>query len=228
MADSINLQENKDLKKLCLAAVLANEGETEKKDGEWHGEGDAVDVALLLMAQRAGMERDKAIKDYPEIDTIPYESENKYAASIHKDNGGAHAYVKGAAETLLDMSKDADLDTVKKQEKDLSEQQYRVLAFAGGETEKKESYDHEDLRNLSFYGLAGMRDPLRKEAKNSIQKCKDAGVDVVMITGDQPDTAYAIASELDLCKSRDEVIESKDINKDKPENIKHGNVFARV
>lgn len=228
MADKINLEDNEALKNLCLAAVLANEGKIEKRDDEWQGEGDAVDIALLLMAQKAGMKREDALKDYPEIATIPYESENKYAASIHEDNGGAHVFVKGASETLLEMSKDADQKTIKKQEKDLSARQYRVLAFAGGKTDKKESYEHEDLKNLSFYGLAGMRDPLRAEAKDSIRQCKEAGVDVVMITGDQPDTAYAIAAELGLCESKDEAIKGKDIDKDNPQGMKNSKVFVRI
>jgi len=228
MSDKVNLEDNAELKNLYLAAVLANEGEIEEKDGSWQGEGDAVDIALLLMAQKAGMRRDDVLGDYPEISTIPYESENKYAASIHKKNGSARAFVKGAAETLLEMAEDADEDTVKKQEQELSKQQYRVLAFAGGETEKKESYDHENLKNLSFYGLAGMRDPLRAEAKDSIQQCKAAGVDVVMITGDQADTAYAIAAELELCESRDDVIEGGDIEEEQPEQVKNGKVFARI
>jgi magnesium-transporting ATPase (P-type) len=89
---------------------------------------------------------------------------------------------------------------------------YRVLAFASGEYQdfkKKEVYENEDIPALTFYGLVGFIDPLRPEAKKSVEQCNQAGIKVIMITGDHPETAGTIARELGIADTGTHVLTDK-------------------
>ncbi len=235
------LKEYPALKRLLEAATLANEGTIEEKDDEWQSQGDAVDVALLFMAKKADMDQQNLKEEFPEKDRIAYESEQKYAASFHNTDDKPKACVKGAVETLLEMSsrqsdekKDEKLDSksITNQENDLSSQQYRVLAFADGEVEDKEKYSEDDLKELTFLGIVGMRDPIRSEVGDAIKACKQAGIEVAMITGDHPDTAQAIANELGLCDNDDEVVTGQKIANAEEDGLdeltRKTHVYARV
>lgn len=223
------------LKSLLLAATLANEAALKKDedDDEWIGEGDAVDITLLAMSRKAGYKREDLLDDHKELDRIAYESSNKFAASFHRTSDESpKAYVKGALEKVLDMCADIDREEIKAQEKQLSKKQYRVLAFASGEMDDKDDFGQEDLKQLNFLGLVGLRDPLREESKGAIEDCHKAGIDVVMITGDLPETAQAIAKELGLSEDQ-KIISGEDIKGiDDPdelaEKIKGAKVFARI
>ena len=232
------------LKKLHEAAVLVNEGRFERKDGAWRAHGDAVDGALLAMGKKANFTRDALLEEYPQRAQISYESHQKFAASMHEKDGKTYVFVKGAVETLLDMcsrqiSGDGhaplDKETITQQEHELSAQQYRVLALAYGEIAKKAQYTKGDLQDLTFLGMTGMRDPLREEAKPAIEACRQAGIDVVMITGDHPDTAFAIARELSLSDERQEVVTGKQLEEAQKQDEKtldqltrNSKVYARV
>lgn len=244
IVQEINVEEHPALCKLHEAAALANECRIEYKDGQWETHGDSVDCALSLMAKKAGFDKESLLKKYPYINSIPYESQQKFAASFHEKKGKAYVFVKGAVETLLEMCSTQLTETgnaplsneaIKQQEKELSTQQYRVLAFAYGEVELKKNYTKEDLTNLSFLGMAGMIDPLRAEAKPAIEACRGAGIEVVMVTGDHPDTAFAIARELSLSKNKQEVVTGKQLNEAKEQSndaldalTSKSKVYARV
>lgn len=148
---------------------------------------------------------------------------------MHEKDSKTYVFVKGAVETLLEMcsgqiAEDGqtalDKNGIIRQEQDLSEHQFRVLAFAYGEIETKEEYTKDDLKNLTFLGITGMRDPLREEAKSSIEQCHKAGIEVVMITGDHPETAFAIAHELGLSDKKEEVVTGKELLKAKQQGEK--------
>jgi Ca2+-transporting ATPase len=215
VSQDINVSENPALLMLFHAALLANEGELScGKDG-WQEQGDAVDCSLLVMAKKAGLSREEALKDYPPIAHIPYESQAKFSASIHEKDGKTWVFAKGAVETLLTFCRSQtqgedkatlNHDAIKAQEQNLSGQQYRVLAFAYGEIERKPHYEASDLHGLTFLGMTGMGDPLRAEVKPALKDCRDAGIDVVMITGDHPQTAFAIAKELSLAGDMSQVV----------------------
>lgn len=232
------------LESLLTAAVLANEGELRysEEDG-WSGRGDAVDVALLFMGKKAGYEQDACLQHYPERDRIPYESERKYAASIHDVKDQPVVYVKGALEAVLEMcdhqagddgQTSLDVEALRRQAEQLSAEQYRVLAFASGEMPDQDTYSGEDLTGLTFLGIVGMRDPLRDGVREAITSCHDAGIRVAMITGDHPDTANAIARELGITRNGREVITGSTLteSRDEPDAIDRytaeGRVYARV
>ncbi len=233
-------------KSLFAAAVLANEAYLREENGALHGHGDAVDVALLMKAREEGFSREDLEKTYPPFQKIPYESALKIAASMHEaPQGEPLVFVKGAVETLLEMccyqlgggTERVPLNpaAIRRQEQSLSRQQYRVLAFAMGPIEKKDHYHISDLKELTFLGLMGMRDPLREEARPAIRACHEAGVEVVMITGDHPETARAIARDLSLVSDQDEVVSGRELEAAKAEGpaavdrlTRDHRVFARV
>jgi Ca2+-transporting ATPase len=202
---------------LCQAAVLANEGFLGRREHGWVHHGDAVDVALLVMAHKAGITRTEAGNAMPEIATIPFESERLFAASLNAKDGEQHAFAKGALERLLPMCSSMaapggpvalDRSVLESQAEALASQGYRVMALAAGAIElgPQEVFSEEHLRLLTLIGLVGLIDPLRPEAKAAVTACRAAGIRVAMLTGDHPATAYAIASELELVKDLAEVV----------------------
>ncbi len=197
------------INRLCIAAVIANEGFLGHRDGSWAHSGDAVDVALLVMAHKAGFTLPEVQAAYPELSAIPFESELGYAATLNRICDETHAVVKGALERLLPMcshmagpdGKQAiDPPAVERQAEALASQGYRVLALAGGEAlvENGDDLHAGHLSGLTLLGLVGMIDPLRSDAKQAVQDCGEAGIDVCMVTGDHPSTASAIARELGM------------------------------
>jgi len=210
-------EDRKLLAAACRCAVLANEGYLGHQNGVWARNGDAVDVALLIMAHRADWTRAEAVSECPEITTIPFESERLYSATLNLVDGKPRAFVKGAFEKLLlmcdrivspDGSSELDTAAVEAQAKELAAAGYRVIAMAFGDIEinNPEEFSHAYLKNLTLIGLVGLIDPLRPEAKSAVAKCRAAGIRVAMVTGDHPVTALTIGRELDLLEDETQVV----------------------
>lgn len=207
---------------LCRAAVLANEGTLARRDGEWVGHGDTVDLALLVLGHKAGITRGELERDAPEIAAIPYEPAQRYAASLNEVDGRPSASVKGALEVLLPMCSSMlvrdgqvplDADEITLQAQLLAQSGYRVLAIAEGPMPfvNGESFSSDDLRGLVLLGLIGMTDPLRPEVKDAVDACQRSGIAVKIVTGDHPETALAIARDLGLASSLDQVITGRQL-----------------
>ena len=205
------------LERLCQVAVLTNEGFLGHANSGWTHHGDAVDVAFLVMAHKAGVVKTEVVNTFPEIASIPYESERLFSASLNKVNGQGCAFVKGALERLLPMCTtmanpgyDMAMDqrVIVQQADKLASGGYRVLALAAGEIElgSGEIFTEEHLQGLVLIGLVGIIDPLRTEAKAAVAACRQAGIEVAMITGDHPATALAIARELDMVERADQLV----------------------
>ncbi|MDH5256539.1 MAG: HAD-IC family P-type ATPase, partial [Gammaproteobacteria bacterium] len=232
------------LNRLCLAAILPNEGFLGHLNGQWTAHGDAVDIALLVLAHKTGLTRPEIINTYPEISNIPFESEILYSATLNEVDGKSIAFVKGAMERLLPMcshmasnEKDVIIDTeiLQKQLSQLAEQGYRVLALASGEVnlQPHEVFSEEHLHHLTLLGIVGMIDPLRVETKTAITACRNAGIEVAMITGDHPVTSLAIAKELNLATSAKQIVTGPQIklatsNEEIDKLTLNARVFARV
>ncbi|MCP4387033.1 MAG: HAD-IC family P-type ATPase, partial [Gammaproteobacteria bacterium] len=232
------------LEQACRSALLPNEGYIGHQNGEWAHNGDAVDVALLIMAHKAGYKRPEMINLYPEIDTMPFESERLYSASLNQVDGKSLAFVKGAFEKLLDMCDsmlradgiaDIDRPAIENQARQLASEGYRVIALAGGETEVRpqEDFNQEHLVGLTLIGLIGLIDPLRPEARPAVAKCRAAGIQVAMVTGDHPVTACAIGRELDLLQDESQVVTGPQLKAASSEAeidqmTRGATVFARV
>ena len=149
------------------------------------------------------------IKNKPKvIERIPYESENQYSAAFYEVEGKTYCTVKGSLEKVIEFSEENK--KYNEQNEELTRQGYRVIAIASG---KVKEASKEYIKNLEFIGLVAFIDPIRKEVKDSLMECHNAGIKVMMITGDHPLTAYAIAKDLGLCNSKEEVATGKDIIK---------------
>ncbi len=207
---------------LCQTAVLTNEGSLAHREEGWVHHGDAVDVALLVMAHKLGVTKAEVAAAFPELDSIPFESERLFSASMNRVDGNATAFVKGALERLLPMCANmaapggvVPLDTalLETQAHLMANEGYRVLAFASGEIalQPGEVFSEEHLMELTLIGLVGMIDPLRPEAKAAVAACRDAGIEVAMVTGDHPATALAIARELELTGAASRVVTGHDL-----------------
>jgi magnesium-transporting ATPase (P-type) len=232
------------LERLCQPAVLANEGMLAHRDNGWARHGDAVDVALLVMAHKAGVIQAETVNAMPEIATIAFESERLFSASLNEKDGRQHAFAKGALERLLPMCSTMaapggtvalDCSRLEQQAEALAIQGYRVIALAAGEIElgPQEVFSEEHLGELTLVGLVGLIDPLRPEAKAAVLACGNAGIRVAMLTGDHPATAFAIASELELVSSQEEVVTGPELKQatDEAEMDRltgRSRVFARV
>ena len=229
------------IQSLCEAAVLANEGYLGRHGDHWVHSGDAVDVALLVMAHKAGVVQVDARGHYPELDTIPFESERQYAASINRYESGARMSVKGALERILpmctsmtDLTGTVPIDTRRLQEHagKLAERGYRVIALAAGEVEFDEATHtlESPVHDLTLLGLVGLSDPLRTEAKTAVAACKQAGIEVCMLTGDHPTTAFAIGQKLGLASDSAQVVSGSQLaaSADADELVREGRVFARI
>lgn len=232
------------LARLCRAAVLANEGVLAHRNHAWIQHGDAVDVALLVMAHKAGVIQAEALDAYPELATIPFESERQFAASLNRVDGGSRAFVKGALERLLpmctkmatpagDVALDAEL--LERQAEELASQGYRVIALAEGGVSlaEPERFSEEHLGGLTLIGLVGLIDPLRPEARSAVAACRDAGIEVGMVTGDHPVTAFAIARELELVDDPGQVVTGPQLKHagqaaELDRLVRGARVFARV
>ena len=237
------------LQRLCQVAVLTNEGflgrtDTGSSDSGWSHYGDAVDVAFLVMAHKAGVVKAEMLNSAPEIDSIPYESEQMYSASLNKVDGRQYAFVKGAYESLLPMctmmampANDATIEPalIEQQAQTLASDGYRVLALAAGEIELAagEDFSEEHLQGLVLIGLVGIIDPLRAEAKAAVAVCRQAGIEVAMITGDHPATAFAIAQQLDMIEQADQLVAGPDVRRATNSGTldqltQNARVFARI
>lgn len=230
------------LERLCLAAVLANEAFLGRSDGGWSYHGDALDVALLVMAHKVGLVRDEALGRCPELAVIPFESERMFAASLNRVDGKTVVFVKGAADRLLPLctrmasvSGDQPSDTqwLNAQVEALAAAGFRVIALAEGEVRGESEFSEQQLPPLTLLGLVGMIDPLRPEAAHAIARCRQAGVEVAMVTGDHPSTALAIARELSLAESNRQIVTGPQLIEVQSEQlldslVRDARVFARV
>ncbi|MBE0467565.1 MAG: HAD-IC family P-type ATPase, partial [Candidatus Desulforudis sp.] len=201
------------LEALAKAGILCNEAVLLNEDGDWTHHGDAVDVALLALGYKLGFDPEALRREAVTVGGIPFEPERRYAARIYREEDGVRVAVKGAIEAVLPFCRTmltgrgtvaVSPEAIEKEVVTLSENGYRVLAVAAGVLEpgaEPAGFDEQDMPPLTLLGLVGLIDPLRPEVKPAVEKCKRAGIGVLMVTGDHPATALAIARELGIADS---------------------------
>ncbi len=207
--------EREALERLAHAAVLCNEGQLLHRNGSWAWHGDPTDVALLSFGRKLGLVREAVLTHAPQVHQIAFEPENRYAATFHESGGALRVYVKGAPEHVLSMcalSDDTRAARLSAAEK-LAERGFRVLALAQGAPAGELAPDSAppEPDGLEFLGLLGLLDPLRPGAREAVGRCREAGIAVSMITGDHPVTALAIARDLGLAESAEQVVTGRDL-----------------
>lgn len=227
---SVELDET--LQDFLMGGIMANEGILRKTERGWEHSGDAVDVAFRALCYKSGKEPSFFNKQVEVIKTQPYESESKFSAVFYKHNDSLKYAMKGALEVVIEKIPKAERSAITAISEKMAAGGYRVMALAGGIVESDEMHR---LPELNLLGLVGMIDPLRPEAKDAVKLCQDAGIEVLMVTGDHPSTALAIAKELGIATSKDQIItgaELKEIEglskKDFAAHLRHKKVFARV
>ncbi len=199
------------LNKCLQAGLLCNDSELLEVDGSWQVQGDPTEGALLTVAAKGGLNRQEQLARFSRLDTIPFESQHQYMATMHdQGDGRPHlVYVKGAIEQvvarcsfMLDANGSPvllDPEQISIDVERLAARGLRVLAFAEKEISNKVDIEHDDVAtDLILIGLQGMIDPPRPEAVKAVRTCLHAGIRVKMITGDHPLTAAAIAGQIGL------------------------------
>ena len=193
-------------------SMLCNDAEILQADGSWKVEGDPTEGALYPFSNKLGLERGTEQAALPRIDTIPFESEHKFMATLHQSPDGRPVlFVKGAPEVILEHCDRQAVDGQTAQPLDkshfleasdrLASQGERVLGLAWLEDPGVQAgyLKAEDLpKNLVLIGLIGLLDPPREEAVAAVKECHDGGIRVTMITGDHRITAAAIAKKLGI------------------------------
>ncbi|HEU5173832.1 MAG TPA: cation-translocating P-type ATPase [Gemmatimonadaceae bacterium] len=201
-----------DVRELLAAAVLASDARVvEDDDGRRRIQGDPTEGALVVAAEKAGLDQAQLNGDQPRRDEIPFTAERRRMTTLHEArDAGSVAYSKGAVDAILpdcatirrheadDQLGQAERDAIVALEREMAAAGLRVLAVA-----RKERTDRENAeRGMTLLGVIGMMDPPRAEARAAVQTCREAGITPVMITGDHPLTATAIANEIGLLEGR--------------------------
>ncbi|MBA4376781.1 MAG: ATPase [Anaerolinea sp.] len=196
------------LRQTLQAAALASDAHIVHNQTEqrWQVKGDPTEAAMVVAAAKAGLDKNSLDASFPRINEIPFTSETKRMTTLHSIESGIVAYSKGAPEVILETCtkqlteggetalNQQDKEKILEMAQQMAGEALRVLAISAKPDARIESAESE----MTFLGLVGMIDPPRPEAKAAIQTCEQAGIRVIMITGDHPVTAKAVALELGL------------------------------
>lgn len=244
----IDIGRMEDLDILLSIGLLNNDASLEIDNNSYKVRGDATEGALLTLAKKGKKNKNDLDENYPRIGEIPFDSKRKMMTTFHKDffQGYISSLTKGAPDIVLNRcnkilidGKEMVLDNRMKKRivninNYLARNALRVLAIAYRNNDKlpDKKFLKESEKNMTFVGLVGMIDPARPETKDSIEKCKEAGILPVMITGDYRETAFAIAKELKIAKDLNQTITGEEIDKLSQEElrdkVKEKTVYARV
>lgn len=233
------------LKKLFTIGALTNDAELKKDDeGNWGIEGTPTDGAIYTASYKADFKREDLSKEKKRMSEIPFSSKINYMATLNKGENKNLLLVKGAPETILDFctkyledDEVKELSNSKKEElnkinDEFADQALRVIAGAYKEINKDELKHKDAEGELIFTGFWGIIDPPREEAVEAIEQCKQAGIKVILMTGDNALTAAAIAEKVKITEGRKEAVTGKDIESmsddEMGEKLKNVQVFARV
>lgn len=202
---AVDLGKEQVLKQMLRTAKACNNAEIEKEDGKWKLTGPPTEGALLTLSHKGGLQEFKPER----IDHVPFESEHKYAATLNKVEDEVMVFITGAPDRLLGFcskqytaegAEDLDAAFWEKSMENLAANGQRMLGLAFGKTDSsRQSIDKAYCeKDKIFLGVVGIIDPPRDEVYDAIQECKDAGVQVKMITGDHVITAKAIGKQIGI------------------------------
>ncbi|HYE37097.1 cation-transporting P-type ATPase [Methylocaldum sp.] len=198
------------LLELARASLLCNDATLREEDGVWRLEGDPTEGALVTLALKAGLKPEFEQEALRRIDAIPFESEHRFMATLHRDHSGhGLIYLKGAPEVVLERcnrqrcgGQDEPLDPTlwHRRITEIAARGQRLLALAVRPlTDPPEALTFADTEGgFTLLGVAGMIDPPRPEAVDAVARCQSAGIRVKMITGDHAATACAVGTQLGI------------------------------
>ncbi|MFC2038918.1 cation-translocating P-type ATPase [Chloroflexota bacterium] len=242
--------EDDQLSLLLRAGALCNDASLTRNNGEHGIFGDPTEGALVVAAAKAGADKKDLEVSFPRVDELPFASEKQYMvtlhymATLHADEGHKTAYIKGSVENILSFSRhimkdgrvagisESDRREISEAAAKMGGDALRVIALAYRDfsqiSDKLIDSDIQD--DLVFIGLMGMADPPRQQAREAVALCKQAGIDVKMITGDNKITAESVAKQIDLPPGRavtgEELVKMSD--EQLAAEIRDITVFARI
>ena len=236
-----NIDQNSSLVKIL--ALCNNAEENPNKKNTYFG--DSVEIAFLKYLNKIGVPAKKLDEKYPRLTEVPFDSERKMMSTVNKIEGKNYILTKGSISSILiycdryeEQGKIKKLSThiknkITKQEKQMSKDALKVLALAYKKvTKSPEEITEKDENNLIFVGLVGLIDPPRSDVTKAIEKCKSAGVEPIMITGDSLETALSVAKQIGVAQDDKEGILGEKIRKlndrELAKILKTVKVFARV
>ena len=246
--EAVNLPDHPALTECLRAGVLCNDSQLTREDGQRKVQGDPTEAALLVAAEKGGLIHADTHRDSPVLDSIPFESEHMFRATLHDTRTGRVIYKVGALERLLERCADAlgeenslvplDKAAVHRAAEEMAARGLRILALARRHMDPgHDTLEHAHVaESLTVLGLQGMMDPPRPEAIISVRKCQQAGIAVKMITGDHLVTARAVARQIGLMGNEDDgklvTLSGRELEKisdaQLPEVAERTAVFARV
>ncbi|MBD3388012.1 MAG: calcium-translocating P-type ATPase, PMCA-type [Candidatus Altiarchaeales archaeon] len=229
-----------DLKELLKAGALVCEATVDERGNIT---GDPTEAAIVVAAAKNGLRQEGLKAEYAQVDEVPFSSERKRKSTIHEGPEGMVAYGLGAPDVVLESCTkllrggmevplaEKEREGILDANQDYASKAYRVL----GLTRRKltRGYDHGRVEEgMTFLGLVAMIDPPREESRESVELCREAGIRVVMITGDHKLTATAIASDLGIHHEGDKVLTGPELEKTSDEQLRElvgeVSVYARV
>jgi Ca2+-transporting ATPase len=203
---------SKSLSESLICGVLCNDSVLSENEGQWGIDGDPTEGALVVAAAKAGIDADALRKELPREDEMPFDSGRQYMATLHSDpgTGWRGIYLKGALETILNRCTSTLSDNGERIElnhseaaqaaADLAAKGLRVLTFAKTQPlrDGQGIEQAETAQDLIFLGFQAMMDPPRESTYEAVERCRRAGIEVKMITGDHALTAEAIARQINM------------------------------
>jgi Ca2+-transporting ATPase len=247
---SEQLQNDPEVRSLLLSCVLCNDAQLQKEKQQWTVLGDPTEGALLALAAKGQLDQKKLTRQMPRVSEFPFSSETKRMSTISQQPPGEGAYAmytKGSPELTLDrctqIQQGAEIQPLAAEKRKeiltqndlMAAQGLRVLGFAYKpltDVYSETTSQEEAEQQLVWLGLVGMLDAPRPEVRAAVAKCRQAGIRPVMITGDHPLTAKAIATDLGIAQSGDRVLIGQELEKlSQPELeslVERVSVYARV
>lgn len=213
---------------LCRIGYSCNNAKLTENEGKFEIIGDPTEGSLVVLGKKGELDETRLKKDFSFIEELPFDSDRKRMSVIFKNNISkkTEAYVKGAPDLLLKVCDrfiengkiikltETDRNIILKRNELFARKALRVLALAYQELSDSKKYEIDNVeKNLIFVGLVGMIDPPRDEVKDAIEKCKVAGIKVMIITGDHAITTEAVAKQIGLFTKGDIVLTGEDVEK---------------
>ncbi len=198
------------LAEIARTAILCNDASVNEVDGRWMLQGDPTEGALISLGMKSGLNVAVENEKFPRIDTIPFESQQRFMATLHHDHAGhCFIYLKGAPEKVLEMcsrqmavGEDMPLNHLywHEQMTEIASRGQRIIAiaFKAADVNNRQLAADDLESGLTLLGIVGIIDPPRETAIEAVKKCHDAGIKVKMITGDHAVTAMAIGSMMGI------------------------------
>ncbi|MBE9129078.1 MULTISPECIES: cation-translocating P-type ATPase [unclassified Coleofasciculus] len=237
--------ENQVLKAALEVGMLCNNAALQPKDSnESRAVGDPMEVAFLVVAKKAGLEREELLEKMPEVREEAFDPDLKMMATVHELEGKYRYAVKGAPEAVLNACSRILTESDEKQMSDQDRKHWKErgnhlaadgLRILGLAQKTIGSEDAEAYEDLTFLGVVGLLDPPRQDVRSAIEECQDAGIRVIMVTGDQPVTARNIGLAVGLTDDeKADVIQGKELkspdelSQDERQRIVQTPILARV